>query len=271
MVLPLHIFDAAKSGDRDAVFAWLDNQDDSGRVVGDARDVNEHCEGGGSVLMAAASQIDSAAKLAFVWELVGRGADLGAIVQGPDYQIGVFEMAVSGASLGRSRPELFRDFVLQWLAREPDLALPRVAAEDRSRLRIVFGFIFQIFVRGHSSRPVAEVVFALVRAGARVLAYDRGNLEENETRCPALATDEHWLACKGIILGVRAAGSWRAYARLPRKRVLRLRSLMLRGRAKPRRTGAPNVVARTFKLPNEMVWKVLAFWRVESEVTGEVI
>ena len=50
----------------------------------------------------------------------------------------------------------------------------------------------------------------------------------------------------------------------------RLRSLMLRGRAKPRR-GVPNVVARTFKLPNEMVWKVLAFWRVESEVTGEVI
>ena len=47
--------------------------------------------------------------------------------------------------------------------------------------------------------------------------------------------------------------------------------LMLRGRAKPRRTGAPNVVARVFKLPNEMVWKVLAFWRVESEVTGEVI
>ena len=73
-----------------------------------------------------------------------------------------------------------------------------------------------------------------------------------------------------LIVGVRAAGSWRAYARLPRKRVLRLRSLMLRSRAKPRR-GAPNVVARAFKLPNEMVWKVLAFWRMESEVTGEVI
>ena len=100
--------------------------------------------------------------------------------------------------------------------------------------------------------------------------YDRAALERYETRCPALATDEHWLACKDLILGVRAAGSWRAYARLPRKRVLRLRSLMLRGRAKPRR-GVPNVVARTFKLPNEMVWKVLAFWRVESEVTGEVL
>ena len=111
----------------------------------------------------------------------------------------------------------------------------------------------------------------MVRAGANVGAYDREDLEQNETLCPALATDEHWLACKDLILGVRAAGLWRAYARLPRKRVLRLRSLMLRGRAKPRQTGAPNVVARAFKLPNEMVWKVLAFWRVESEVTGEVI
>ena len=89
---------------------------------------------------------------------------------------------------------------------------------------------------------------------------------------PLLVWNEHWLACKDLILGVGAAGSWRAYARLPRKRVLRLRSLMLRGRARPRRTrGADPIVARAFKLPNEMAWKVLAFWRVESEVTGEVI
>ena len=100
----------------------------------------------------------------------------------------------------------------------------------------------------------------------------RDSLERYETRCPALASDEHWLACKTLILGVRAAGSWRAYARLPRLRVLRLRSLMLRGRARARRTRAGDaIVSRAFKLPNEMVWKVLAFWRVESEVTGEVI
>ena len=87
-----------------------------------------------------------------------------------------------------------------------------------------------------------------------------------------MARDEHWRACKDLIVGVRAAGSWRAYVRLPRKRVLTLRSMMLRGRAKPRRTRAADpIVARAFKLPNEMVWKVLAFWRVESEVTGEVI
>ena len=108
----------------------------------------------------------------------------------------------------------------------------------------------------------------LVRAGANVGAYDREDLEQNETLCPALATDEHWLACKDLILGVRAAGSWRAYARLPRKRVLRLRSLMLRGRTKD---AADPIVAHVLRLPNELCWHVLKFWRVESEVTGEVI
>ena len=258
MVLPVEIFSAARTGDRDAVLAYLDTQDDAG----DARDVNEQTVHGGSVLMAAVCQIDSAANLAFVWELVRRGADLASFIPvGDDVRIGVFDMAVSGMNQGNSRPESFRDFVLQWLGRE-DLVL---SAHDGPRVSP----ICEVFARGHSSRPVAEVVFALVRAGAPL--YDRDALERYETRCPALATDEHWLACKDLILGVRAAGSWRAYARLPRKRVLRLRSLMLRGRVKPRRTGAPNVVARAFKLPNEMVWKVLAFWRVESEVTGEVI
>ena len=112
------------------------------------------------------------------------------------------------------------------------------------------------------------MVFALVRAGANVGAYDREDLEQNETLCPALATDQHWLACKHLILGVRAAGSWRAYARLPRKRVLRLRSLMLRGRTKD---AADPIVAHVLRLPNELCWHVLEFWRVESEVTGEVI
>ena len=117
----MEMFRAAQSGDRDAVLAYLYPQDDSG----DARDVNEQTEEGGSILMGAVSQIDSAAKLAFVWELVRRGADL---------------------------------------------------------------------------------------------------------------------------------------------------ALFIHGRARPRRTrGADPIVARAFKLPNEMVWKVLAFWRVESEVTGEII
>ena len=256
MVLPAQIFMAARNGDIDLVEVYLDCPDYPGAWP---KDINEHTDFGGTILMGAVSQIDSAAKLAFVWELVNRGADLHSVID--HRNICVFDMATAGVCGGASRPELFRDLVLRWLARESDLVHSHGSSAPR------LSVVCEIFAREQSSRPVAEVIFALVRAGAPL--YGRGALERYETRCPALARDEHWLACKALILGVRAAGSWRAYARLPRKRVLRLRSLMLRGRAKA--TGGPNVVARTFKLPNEMVWKVLAFWRVESEVTGEVI
>ena len=51
-----------------------------------------------------------------------------------------------------------------------------------------------------------------------------------------------------------------------------VRSLLVRGRAKPRRTrtGDP-VVTRTLRLPNELCWYVLKFWRATSDATGEVI
>ena len=94
-----------------------------------------------------------------------------------------------------------------------------------------------------------------------------------EIRDPELAEDVNWVACRTLVAGVHAAGSWRAYVRLPREEVLRLRSLVIRGRARPRvRTRAADpVVARVVLLPNELVWKVLAYWRCTSDVTGEVI
>ncbi len=49
---------------------------------------------------------------------------------------------------------------------------------------------------------------------------------------------------------------------------MRLRSLMLRGRAKD---AADPVVARVLRLPNELCWHVLDFWRATSAATGEVI
>ena len=85
---------------------------------------------------------------------------------------------------------------------------------------------------------------------------------------PALATDEHFVACQGIFAGVRAAGSWkafrdaptnpwRAYTLKPRKAVLRLRSLVTRRRA----TTADPLFKALFASPNEIVWHVLGFWR----------
>ena len=62
----------------------------------------------------------------------------------------------------------------------------------------------------------------------------------------------------------------------PGAKVLRLRSLVLRGRAPPHSTshstrGDDPVVARVLRLPDELAWKVLGFWRATSDITGEVI
>ena len=79
---------------------------------------------------------------------------------------------------------------------------------------------------------------------------------------PPIKTKAQFIACKKLIADERR----RRYM-LPRRAFLRLRSLSLRKRAKP----ADTLLASVVRLPNELVWKVLAYWRCTSEVTGEVI
>ena len=80
-----------------------------------------------------------------------------------------------------------------------------------------------------------------------------------------------------FLAGVKAAGSWRAYWRAPRVELVRLRSLCDRGRAEPpspRVSRSSNelsvaeakVLERLFgaptrRLPNEVFWTILTFWR----------
>ena len=83
-----------------------------------------------------------------------------------------------------------------------------------------------------------------------------------------LRDNEHWAMIRSLVEGVRAAGgTWAAYARLPRRRVLRLRSLVARGRART----ADRIIGPVFRLPNEMCWHVLEFWRATCPTTGEVL
>ena len=85
----------------------------------------------------------------------------------------------------------------------------------------------------------------------------------------AIALGQHWLACRTLVDDIRAAGgTWTAYRKQSRKDVLRLRSLVLRGRTKD---AADPVVALVLRLPNELCWHVLNFWRATSAATGEVI
>ena len=76
----------------------------------------------------------------------------------------------------------------------------------------------------------------------------------------------HFCALEALISDVRAAGStWKGYIRALPKELLRLRSLVARGRAREKvrtRTKTPREIALLFApaFPNELFWNVMTYW-----------
>ena len=69
-----------------------------------------------------------------------------------------------------------------------------------------------------------------------------------------------FVAVKTLITDVRRAGSWKSYCRLPHKQLLRLRSLLVRRRARGTLRTEPRI-RWLLKLPNDPLWHVLSYWR----------
>ena len=69
-------------------------------------------------------------------------------------------------------------------------------------------------------------------------------------------------ACHAFLRDVRLAGGYRRYVNAPRKTIIVLRQLVLRGRATP-----PRALVKLFadSTPREIVWRVLKFWRSDRE------
>ena len=93
--------------------------------------------------------------------------------------------------------------------------------------------------------------------------------QESQTDYPGLAGNRQWKALKTLIAGVRAAGSWKSFCRNDHKQILRLRSLVARGRARERRTTLRAATPRAAKFivrlgDNGVVWHILSFWRATS-------
>ena len=135
-----------------------------------------------------------------------------------------------------------------------------LSESERTR---VLQFTVQLLRHGAS---LADGFFGL-EDGERPRSYEEFIVEQKHY-CPDLTSNKHWIDCQAIVTGVKTAGSWRAfrddktnpwraYERVPRKAVLRLRSLVARKRAK---TTNPLFNA-LFASPNEIVWHVLGFWR----------
>ena len=271
MAVPMAILDAARLGDRETVVAWLDSP---------GANVNAVAHDGVSLLMVVGCRYgpdgppprDAETSLELARELLRRGADVNLeLVRPSSIKLRAFEISLSCLDTAfvsdDAAPEFVRDF-----------AYLLIDAGSQVSELCVFTLL-QMFVNGQSSRCLAEIFFKLLRAGAPMdtVSLFPTYFQTTQASTPALAQDEHWSACRALAEGVEAAGgSWAGYRRMPRKEVLRLRSLVLRGRAPPHSTshstrGDDPVVARVLLLPDQLAWKVLGFWRATSDITGEVI
>ena len=122
-----------------------------------------------------------------------------------------------------------------------------------------------------------ECMIHLLRGGHPLDFLHKGSLTSLEALIEPVATghtgDAPYLNdALELARAVRAAQStststrltpWQKYCLVPPKELLRLRSLIARGRATVRPHGwTPPCVARLFarSLPNEIAWRVLAFW-----------
>ena len=107
-------------------------------------------------------------------------------------------------------------------------------------------------------------LIALLRAGASLHNCSKGKsaiiiMRDHLMKRATLADDEHYIACREILAGVNAQGSYKRYVRAPHREFLRFRSLLVRGRAKT--NGLNERIAR---LPNGACWKVLSYWREDN-------
>ena len=123
------------------------------------------------------------------------------------------------------------------------------------------------------ARASLDMLTRLLRAGAALDAINRDNesaedlLREKGHRFREFS---HFCALEALISDVRAAGStWKGYVRAPPKKLLRLRSLIARGRARERRrlrARTPREIALLFapSFPNELFWKIMTYWNPRS-------
>ena len=118
-----------------------------------------------------------------------------------------------------------------------------------------------------ASASTLDIVTTLLRAGASldsesIISDDDATTRTFEEQLNHIDRGtEHDVATKNLVASVRAAGSWKAHCRRPHKQILRLRSLVARGRTRERlaTTRAIRFVVR--QGDNGIVWNILSYWR----------
>ncbi|CAH0378633.1 unnamed protein product [Pelagomonas calceolata] len=267
MVVPDNVVTAVNEGDVSTVVAWLDGG-------GDVNDTASHSSPffPGDTLLMGIPQADgvSTQHIELAKILLQRGGDVNCI---PDD--GEDEYSALHCCLDCLAPALAKAVILEiigiYLAAGASVNHKNWGGETP----LYMALKYKNWYTNDRRRPAFDSVKLLLRAGAS-LDDVCGSLTAEDVLdvrgrgFDELANDEHYIACKQLVADLRAAGSWKNYARVPPKELLRLRSLVARGRArsiKRLRAKTPRELELLFAptFPNELCWRVLKYWNPRHE------
>ena len=286
MVLPDHVLVAVEEGDNSTVVAWLDAGGDvNDTVVGHSHGFIE-----GDTMLMAVVEVESftRAHIALAKLLLQRGADVNrrSMAQNVGDGFSVIHCCLDGIRNSEDPDRsLFRELLGIYMAAGADLTAKTctgyaplgMALEchfwcgDDTKRRSAFETVKLLLRHGASidacrqepdpTHYVGEFTVEAEEIMRRTEHQDRLRVMPHN-----LAADEHFVACKALVADMRAAGgTWKQYVLHLPKALLRLRSLVARGRArsvKRLRARTPREIELLLApaFPNELCWRVLEYW-----------
>ena len=250
--LPEEIGEAAQGGDFERVKAWL-----AAGSASDPRSINAGDDSTSWTLLHWTMNGDQTpGHLEFARYLLSRGARVDAKDRGGSTAL---------------------HFVCESITDESTAALVSMLVAAGAAVNKVAHGKTPLFSIVELSASTIDVVTVLLRAGASLdffkhrIGEDQPVPRSFEAHLDGLEDGledgldddelEHVGPIRNLVASVRAAGSWKAHCRLPHKQILRLRSLVARGRTKERlaTTRAIRFIVR--QGDNGIVWNILSYWR----------
>ena len=239
--LPYEIGQAASVGDFERVKAWL-----AGGSASAPRSINSSGDHDWTLLHWTAARARSPEYIEFARYLISQGARVDAKTRQ-----GWTTLHLACGFTGDATPAVVSMLSLL------------VATGATVNMEATYGHT-PLFKIDRVSESTIDIVTILLRAGASLdFTHRQGwtrSFEEhlNHVHNPSSA---HVGAIRTLVASVRAAGSWKAHCRLPHKQILRLRSLVARGRTKERLATTRAIRFIVCQGDNGVVWTILSYWR----------
>ena len=267
MVLPDQIAIAAQAGDVATVEAWLN----------EGGDVNERSIHEDTLLLSCAATpgARTTSHTDLVRLLIERGADVNICAKEEPPGLGLSPLHYACDQLVDHSPDMVA-LLLDAKANVHCRAHAKPEDDEFPADTPLGVTLLGFHDQPHDQRSSAErfptilrIVTMLLRAGASLDAVSDERTAEMELReaeevNPALRDSYAFVQTKALIDGVRAAGNWKQYCRRDHKQILRLRSLVARGRARERLATSRAMKFIVRQGDNGIVWTILSFWQATN-------